>query len=299
MPSTAQFKQIALKFAVTFTLALPAFGGVVIPPSQWGPGSGNIQESITNYSGPSSCYLQANGNGSTCGLSIGSNVPPQNFIPANGVGTAAATLSAWTDANGSHIVTSASGSGNSEEDVTAYADFFDTAVNTTSNAIQFQVSFHLDAQLYALSDAYVSLKVLDVLGFNQTSIFSQSINGGGAGTYNTINQTITTPLFTIAPNGSQAWGIILQANMSVWSGLNIIYPSGLPQASIDAGHTLSMSSISAFDMAGNALPSSALSSANGYTNGAATPEPATFALFGGTLLILLGGKRLSKARKGA
>ena len=300
MSIAPEVKQIGVRIALLAALALPMYAGFAVPSSEWGPGTGEVDTDVPNYSGPSTCYVGYGTYPGTCTESIASNFPVQNFVAANGVGTSYGTLSASTDVNGVHLFESASGSGNSEENVSGDSGFFDTAVNNTSNPVQLQVTVHLDGQLYSLSDAYGSLQINYFFGYAQNTLFTANQGAGGAGTYDTIDQTFNLPLYTIAAHSSVTWDVELSATLGVYSSAGTTYLAGLPQGSVDASNTLSLTQVLAYDMSGNLLPSSTLTSADGFTNSVATaPEPSTTALFTGALIAMFLARRLRKARGNA
>ncbi len=284
------------RVALLVTAALPAFGGYIIPVSQRGAGLASLTLNIPNYTDPggqSSCSLSTSGSATGCTLSIISNDRPSYLVPQTG--TSSGTLSAYTDAKGGHIVESGSGSGSSQENATAQVSFGDTEVNNTSSAEKFQITFHLDAEFYTLSTAFEQIQLTYFEGFNQVQIFSQMQNGGGSGIYTYIHQDITTPIVTVAANSSFSWSIDMTGTLFAESASGTIYPAGLPQGLLDAGNTLSMTQFSVFDLSGNALPQSALTSSNGfdYTSSANAPEPASLGLAAaGLAMVALFRKRI-------
>ncbi len=174
---------------------MPLYGGF-IPTVQWGSGDGYASVDVPNYNGPSICYTGYTAGNPNCAISIASNQPINPLTP--GTGTSYGSLSAFVDAKGAHVTESASGSGNSGEEVKADAASGDTEVNNSSVAEQFQITFHLDAELYSLSSAVDQLSLTFYNVYAGNTIFSAAQNQGGAGTYDFIDQDITTPMITVA-----------------------------------------------------------------------------------------------------
>jgi hypothetical protein len=284
MYKTTARTRLGLTFALLSAFALPAGAGLIIPSVEWGSGVGEVAANVYNYTGSTTCDLSSSI--STCTKSIASNTPP-NFLNSPN-GTSSGTISASVDAAGAHLYASAGASGQGDTTVTGYAQIYDTVYNHTASAAQYQLTFHLDATLFTRSSAVDLLQ----LSLNNSTLFQDQLNYGGAGTYDFIDRDFTTQIFTVAANSYQNWSLVLSTTVAVDSAAGVQYLAGLPAGSVDAGNTLSLTAISIFDAQGNPLTSSGLTSYAGFdysmSSSSATPEPATAALFAaGTLLLAL------------
>jgi hypothetical protein len=286
MYKTRVVRQIGMKFALLLSFALPGYAGIIIPPIEWGSGIGDVFANVYNYNGTTNCDLGPSV--STCAKSIASNLPPGFMNSPNG--TASGTVSASTDANGTHLYASAGASGLGWTTVTGSAQIYDTVYNPTASAAQFQLTFHLDGSLFTRSSAIAQLNV----AFNNMTLFQGMLNYGGAGTYDFINQNFTTAVQTVAANSYENWNLVLSTTVAASSDPSNVAIGGLPFAAMDASNTLSLSAITITDAQGNPLTASGLTSYAGLdyssSNSSAAPEPASAGLFGGTCILLVLGR---------
>lgn len=272
------------KLALLAMFALPAHSALVIPPNQWGGGVGQVFADVPNYHGPAFCLLSVSV--TSCSENVASNLTPGPVGDQN-IGTATSMGSASVDANGAHMVLTASSSGEGNVDSKASIGFGDTLTNTTGVTEYYQLSFHLDASFFARSSASETFDLDFSPLYGDVNLASESQITGGSGTYNFINQDFTTPLEAIPANSYTFWQIGLTGEVLESSAAGLQYLAGLPSTYIDAGNTLSVVSYSVMDAGGNPLSASAFTSYAGFDINSvqSVPEPATGALLAGAALI--------------
>jgi hypothetical protein len=293
------------KLVLLCVLGVPAYGGLIVPPSQWGSGNatGHAYVQVPNYIAPipnshtTNCFLTASV--STCSLGINSNVPPDgNPYHDQNSGTSDAYVHATVDGAGAHLKLTADGSGESSASVDGYVGFGDYVTNTTGSTAEFQLGLHLDAFVYGLEAQYVTFSA----GFSEPNgglfLGQASLYNTGAGAQYSVSQDFLTELVSVAPNSTVYWSVSMSGTLAVASTPNTQYLAGLPYGYVDAGNTLSVTSFAAFDPGGNPIPVSTFSSADGFdysTSATTTPEPGTMSMFCITLgcLALAARKRLS------
>jgi hypothetical protein len=302
LPAT---RRIGYKLVLLCVLGVPAYGGLIVPASQWGSANatGHAYVQVPNYIAPipnshtTNCFLTATV--SACNLSIGTNVQPDgNPYHDQNSGTSSASVHALVDGAGAHLKLTADGTGESSASVDGSVFFGDTVTNTTTAAAQFQLGIHLDAVVYGLEAEYVTFSA----GFGEPNgglyLGQASFYNTGAGAQYSVDQNFLTEFVSVAPNSSVYWSVIMSGTLAVASSPNVQYLVGTPYGYVNAGNTLSLTSFSAFDPGGNPLPASTFSSANGFdysTSATTTPEPGSMGMLcvGLVFLRLAVKKRLS------
>jgi hypothetical protein len=285
LPAT---KKIRYKLVLLCVLGVPAYGGLIVPGSQWGSGNatGHAYVQAPNYIAPipnshtTNCFLNATV--STCNLGIASNVAPDgNPYHDQNTGTSDAYVHAVVDGAGAHLKLTADGTGESSASVDGSVFFGDYVTNTTASTAQYQLGLHLDAFVYGLEAGYVTFGA----GFSEPNggfyLGQASFYNTGAGAQYSVSQDFLTELVSVAPNSTSYWSVSMSGTLAVASSPNVQYLVGTPYGYVNAGNTLSITSFSAFDAGGNPIPVSTFSSADGFDYSASTsaaPEPGSMGM---------------------
>ena len=259
---------------------------LVIPASQQGQGEIGITSSVAY---PGECYSGFGSPeiGPTCTL-IESSPAGQ----ADG-GTVYGTGTAFMDAAGLHASVNLGASGNDEYSTDeAEAFYSETLTNTGFFPESFQLGFHVDAILTANDGAYSRLNIEFQNRWVPTQ--EQTWSYGGNGPLNEgVDSDYLTNWFTVAPGAAFSFILDIDAYTYTYSPLGTILPDA-PQGIVDALNTLTITSFGAEDSFGNPLPASDFSSSDGANyssiDTSSAPEPGTFVLCGG-FMILLGVSR--------
>jgi hypothetical protein len=236
--------------------------------------------------------------GPTCTFTGSLNYPGYAFP-----GSVNGTATAYTDALGMHSAVDLSGVDFESATAEAESSYMDTITNNSHVTAIFQFGFHVDATLTATGGGASSYLDIQVWHGLAGSAF-QDIGMGGANPNDGATQTwlysgnvgvdlnATTSAITLAPGASYTISFTLDADAQTYQLPGTTAFGGPPQGSVDALNTFTITSFSAKDANGNALPASDFSSADGANYASidlpstSAPEPATFGLCGAFLVLL-------------
>jgi len=237
--------------------------------------------------------------GPTCSFTGSINYPGYAFP-----GSVNGTATAYTDAAGMHSYVDLGGVDFETATAEAESSYMDTITNNGNVTGIFQFGFHVDATLTATGGGASSFLDIQVWDGDGASAF-QDVGMGGAnpddGAKQTwlysgnvgVNLNATTSAITLAPGASYTISFTLDADAQTYQLPGTTAFGGPPQGSVDALNTFTLTSFSAQDTSGNALPASDFSSADGANYASidssastAAPEPATFGLCGAFFVLL-------------
>jgi hypothetical protein len=295
----ARFISLAIATCAMTSILMGNSITLVIPTDLQGQGAEQIVGNVgfgNNY--PPQCYSGFGSPqiGPTCTLSeVGKAGFPNQ-------GAMSGTATAYQDAAGLHALVDLGASGTETSYAEAISYYTDTITNNTFANASFQLAFHVDATLTATgSGAYSWLEVQfwdgqpgsDFDEFGGPGADPGLQNWGYSGNVG-VNLDALTNSITLAPGASYTFSLSLDADVNTIQEPGTVAIGGPPTASVDALNTLTITSFSAQDSLGNPLPASDFSSADGadYSSidTSTAPEPGTFVLCGG-FLVLLGVRR--------
>jgi hypothetical protein len=272
---------------------------LVIPTNLQGQGAEQIVGQVgfgNNY--PPECYSGFGSPqiGPTCTLSeVGKAGFPNQ-------GAMSGTATAYQDAAGLHALVDLGASGTETSYAEALSYYTDTITNPTFVTESFQLGFHVDATLTASGSGAFSYLIVQ---FSKGGAGSDFDEYGGPGANpglqdwsyagnGDVDLDALTKSITLAPGASYTFSLTLDADVNTIQEPGTVAIGGPPTASVDALNTLNLTSFSGQDAFGNPLPASDFISADGANYSSidvsSAPEPGTFVLCGG-FLVLLGMRR--------
>jgi hypothetical protein len=287
MLQTNTLIKLAVQIALLSAATAAAQASIFVPAGTQTTETGSVQLSISNYNNPNPMinpnplYCALSAIQTSCDISLASNQPPpSNPYLDQGIGQGSGKLTSTVDSLGGHLYMAVSSAGTGGAQATGMVAFGDDLMNNSNSDLQFQYSFHVDASIFSRSSTsgYFQISYYNPVGGVEP--LPLSFGYGGAGTYTTVNQNFTSAKLTVPAHTTGSWSIAMSGAIGTYSSQNAIYLAGYPQGNIDAGNTLSLTSLSVFDAQGNPLAPSALTSQGGfdYTQTNSVPEPASLLL---------------------
>ena len=279
--------------ATTIQMQVP----MAIPASQQGTGGYSVflQPESGFLNGQKNTCSGSGGQASAAGCDINVNSTTGAYAQGDAVG--------YTDASGLHALAIANTAGYAISTVEGIAVFQDTVTNNSGQDAWLTFSFEVDATLLADSLARANLGV--AFSVNSFGLCPLS-NGWTYGCKPTqdwiysvtndsmsINQAYATTAVYLAPGTSTKFLFGLDAEViASYSGL-----TSSSHAETNAANTLAITGFAAVDQYNNPLSAANFTSAAGANyssiDASSTPEPVTFVLAGGGLLIVGSCRRRS------